>query len=268
MTVTKLLPDSLWQLIEPLLPALPARGPQGGRPPVPHRNCLTGILYVLWSGVPWEMVPLAAGWGSGVTCWRRLQAWQAAGVWEELHFVALDWLAREGRIDWGMAALDSSSVRAVGAGAATGPKPTDRAKPGSKRHVAVDGDGVPLAVILTGANRHDSQEAVPLLDAIPPLVGPHGGRPRQRPAAVLGDAAYGTAANRAAARQRGIVPLLAQPRREHGSGLGQWRWVVERTMAFLNHFRRLRVRYERKTALHEAFLHLACAVICCRILDN
>jgi transposase len=94
-----LLPDALWNLIEPLLPSLPGR-PQGGRPRLPDRACLTGILFVLRSGIPWEMLPQELGCGSGMTCWRRLRDWQEAGVWQLIHFVLLDWLGRYGQIDW------------------------------------------------------------------------------------------------------------------------------------------------------------------------
>jgi transposase len=112
----------------------------------------------------------------------------------------------------------------------TGPNPTDRARRGSKRHLICDGRGVPLAVRLTGANRNDSQEALALVDAIPPLRGARG-RPRQRPDFVLGDRGYDAAAIRGGLRTRHIVPLLPIRRTAHRSGLGRWRWVVERTFA-------------------------------------
>ena len=106
-----LVSDEMWAVIEPLLP--PERPkPKGGRPPLPHRAALTGILFVLKSGVPWEMLPQEMGCGSGMTCWRRLRDWQAAGVWKKLHRVLLDRLGRAGAIDWSRSCVDSASVPA------------------------------------------------------------------------------------------------------------------------------------------------------------
>jgi transposase len=187
--------------------------------------------------------------------------WQQAGVWDLIHFALLDWLARSDKIDWSRAVVDSCSIRAVYAETRPVRIPLDRAKRGSKRHLICDGRGVPLAVKLTGANRNDSEEALALVDAIPPLRGGRS-RPRFRPDCVLGDRGYDAAAIRRGLRLRHIVPLLAMRRTAHGSGLGRWRWVVERTFAWLNQFRRLRVRYDKRADIHEAFVTLACALIC------
>jgi transposase len=106
-----LVPDDLWAVIEPLLPP-PRPRPKGGRPPIPDRAALTGILFVLKSGLPWEMLPAEMGCGSGMSCWRRLRDWQEAGVWAALHRALLERLHGAGRIDWSRAALDSASVPA------------------------------------------------------------------------------------------------------------------------------------------------------------
>ena len=106
-----LVSNELWALIEPLLPVERPR-PKGDRPSLPRRAALTGILFVLKSGIPWETLPLEMGCGLGMTCWRRLRDWQAAGVWERRHRVLLDRRGRAGAIDWGRACLDSASVPA------------------------------------------------------------------------------------------------------------------------------------------------------------
>ncbi len=106
-----LVSDDLWAIVDPLLPPEPPR-PKGGRPRVPDRACLTGILFVLKTGIPWEYLPQEMGCGSGVTCWRRLRDWQAAGVWDRLHHTLLDRLGEADRIDWDRASLDSASIPA------------------------------------------------------------------------------------------------------------------------------------------------------------
>jgi transposase len=107
----ELVSDELWNTIEPLLPEEPPK-PKGGRPRVDDRAALAGIIFVLKSGIPWEMLPQEMGCGSGVTCWRRLREWQEAGVWERLHKVLLDRLGEADRIDWERASLDSASIPA------------------------------------------------------------------------------------------------------------------------------------------------------------
>jgi IS5 family transposase len=125
-------------------------------------------------------------------------------------------------------------------------------------------------VILSAANVHDSKLVEAALDAIPSLRRPHGarGRPRKRPEKLHADKGYDFARCRAACRKRGIAPRIARRGVESSERLGRHRWVVERTLAWLNRFRRLTVRYERRADLHQAFLSLACALICWRFLSH
>ena len=107
-----LLTDELWQRIEPLLPPKRPK-PKGGRPPVPDRATLTGILFILRTGTQWEYLPQEMGCGCGMTCWRRLHAWHKAGVWQRIWQTLLDELGMADAIDWSTSAMDSCSVRAV-----------------------------------------------------------------------------------------------------------------------------------------------------------
>jgi transposase len=152
-------------------------------------------------------------------------------------------------------------------GAHTGPNPTDRRKKGSKHHVVTDANGIPLATQVTAANRHDVTQLIPLVDAIPPVAGKPG-HPRSRPERVQGDRGYDSEPHRKELRKRRIQPILAKRNTEHGSGLGVFRWVIERTISWLHQYRRLRIRYERLPEIHEAFLTLGCALICFKCLNG
>ena len=259
-----LIPDELWSLIEPHLP--PERPIPYGRRPIPNRQALIGILFVLKTGIPWEYLPQEMGCGCGMTCWRRLRDWQKAGVWDRILKVLQDKLGEQDRIDWSRAALDSASVRAKGGGRRTGRNPTDRGKLGSKHHLIVDRKGIPLAQpTLTAANEHDSDHLGQVLDSIRPIRRPRG-RPRRRPAKLHADKAYDHRRCRLACRLRSIKPRIARRGVESSARLGRFRWVVERTLAWLHNFRRLAVRYERRDDIHQALLTLGTIMICWNFL--
>ncbi|HKB40850.1 MAG TPA: IS5 family transposase [Gemmataceae bacterium] len=261
-----LLPDALWAVLEPLLPPpKPRRFRFPGRKPLSHRQALTGILFVLKTGIPWEDLPVEMGCGCGMSCWRRLRDWQLAGIWFRLHQVLLAKLDDAGRIDWSRAAVDSSFARAFGGVEESGPNPTDRGRPGVKHHVLVDGQGIPLAVDETPANTPEIKELLPLVDSVGPRD-PATGEPRQQPERVYGDRGYDSEPHREALRERQIEPQLAKRRTEHGSGLGVYRWVAERFFAWAHGFRKLRLVTEKSQEMQLAFLNLACALICFRFL--
>ena len=259
----------LWEAIAPWLP--PERTDvRGGPPRVSNRAALAGILFILRHGLRWRDLPQELGYGSGVTCWRRLRQWQTAGVWTSVHRTLLNWLGDLGAIDWTRASVDSTSVRAKCGGEATGPNPTDRGKAGSTYPLLVDRQGIPLAVELSAAHGHDCKLLEPLLDAVPPIRRPLGqpGRPRFRPAKLHGDEAYDFDCCRQALRRRGITPRIARRGIESSERLGRVRWVVERTNAWVLAHRRLALRFDRHAASVLAFLHLACALICLRFLHQ
>ena len=249
-----LIDDDLWSRIEPLLPKRRRRNRQyAGRKPIPDRAVLTGILFVLRSGIPWNMLPREMGCGSGTTCWRRLVRWQRAGVWKRLHRVLLDRIAPARPARSGARRGRQCLAPRAARGKKTGPNPTDRRKAGSKHHVLTDAHGIPLVATLTAANRHDITQLLPLVDAMPPLRG------RRRPAGA--ETAPGprrprlrfAAASRPAPARGASPPSSPNAARPHGSGLGRTRWVVERTLAWLHRFRRLAVRYERRRAFTKRF---------------
>lgn len=261
-----LLPDDLWAQIEPLLPK-PRPHPKGGRPPLDNRKALTGIIFILKTGIPWEYLPAEMGCGCGMTCWRRLRDWYLAGVWQKIHGFFLKELRRAKRLACSRFLVDAIHVRAVGGGSQTGPSPVDRRKPGSKMHQITDARGVPLATRMTPANVNEVTQLLPLVDAVPNIAG-QVGHPRRRPRRLQGDTAYQSAAKEQELRRRKIEPVIGHRGRSHGSGLGKFRWFIERTLSWLKQFRRLRIRYERRAGFYYAFWKLASALICYRILNS
>jgi transposase len=152
-------------------------------------------------------------------------------------------------------------------GSETGPSPVDRGRPGSKHHLLVDATGIPLAFSVTGGNRNDVTQLIPLLDGVPAVRGAIG-RPRRRPDTLIADRGYDHDKYRRLVWQRGVKPVIAHRQTGHGSGLGRYRWVVERTFAWLHNFKRLLVRYERRADMHHALLALGCCLVCFRRLRN
>ena len=141
----------------------------------------------------------------------------------------------------------------------------DRGRRGSKHHLIACGAGNPLAVALSAANVNDVTQTIDLVDAVPPMRGKRG-RPRRRPRRLFGDGAYHLRRDRLALRARSIQAKIPRPGAKHGSGPGRERWVVERTLSWLHQYRRLRIRYERREDIHEAFLAIGCGLICFKAL--
>lgn len=246
------------------LPKKRRRKRHAGRLPLCDRRVLTGIVFVLRSGIPWEMLPREAA-----ALWHDVLAPSASVAAGTRLGSAAPSAARQAA-RCGRAGLFPGHRRQIfhtrrGRGKKSGPNPTDRRRPGSKHHLLTDAQGIPLSVILTGANRHDVTQLMPLVEAIPPVRGLRGA-PKHKPALVQADRAYDSNPLRALLAQRGIDTQIARRRTPHGSGLGKTRWVVERTISWLHQFRQLCIRFERLPSIHEAFLKLGCCLICWRSL--
>ena len=257
------MPVEFMDVLQPLLPPDMPVGLKGGRPLVRNGVVLPVIWYVLSTGVRWHDILPVVGC-SGRTAHRRLQRWQEIGVWEALHMKLLALLNRDGKLDLDVVVIDSTMVPAPGGGDDTGPNPTDRAKSGTKHTLLVDGNGVPLALHTTGANASDQKQLETIIHKFPHVKG-KSGRPKEHPEAALADRGYDSEANRLLLRWLGIEPFIAKRRTENGSGLGRFRWVVERTNAWLKGFKRMRVRWDRSSVIQSAWNALAMSVICFRL---
>ena len=172
------------------------------------------------------------------------------------------WRSRPDRLVGGVPGLGERAGKKEGE--RIGKNPTDRGKPGSKRHLVSDRKGVPLTVAFTATNVRPRlpKGFEELLDGIEPIKHPGRGRPRKRPEKLRADKDYDFPRWRKALRRRGIKGRIARRGVESGEKLGRHRWVVERTRAWLARYRRLSVRNERRSDIHEAFLHLGCSLIC------
>src|SRR5215831_16962762 len=250
--------DALWARVQPLLPP-PLPSLRGGRSRVDDRRVFGAILYVLRTGCQWNALPKELC--SSSTAHRRFQEWEAGGFFEELWRAGLVEYDELQGIDWEWQSVDGTMTKAPFGGAATGANPTDRGKKGTKRSLLTDGGGIPLSIMVAGANRHDKVLLEVTLDSA--MV------PRPKPSEdtrqhLCLDRGYDYATSREEAANRGYEVHIPLPRGEERSqpyaeGSKPRRCVVERTHSWLNRSRRLLVRWEKKVENYLAFLHLACA---------
>jgi len=252
--------DATWARIKPLLPP-PPYSLRGGRYRVDDRACFDAILYVLRTGCQWNALPKEEVGCSSSTAHRRFQEWEADGFFERLWAEGLtEYDALKG-LKWKWQAVDGTMSKAPLGGAETGPNPTDRGKSGVKRSMLTEGGGIPLAIVVAGANRHDKMLLAVTLDGL--MV------PRPEPSEkarqhLCLDRGYDYESSRSEAASRGYEVHIPLPRGQERSepypeGNKPRRWVVERAHSWLNRSRRLLVRWEKKTENYLAFLHLACA---------
>jgi putative transposase len=223
---------------------------------------MEGVLYVLKTGIPWRALPRC--FGPATTLHDRFQEWAAARVFDRLWERCLLVYDEEIGIEWTWQSMDGAMTKARLGGEATGPNPTDRAKSGTKRSLLTDGAGIPLAVVVAPANRNDCKLVEATLEArrvLPPAVSQH----------LCMDKGYDFPDVRTITqaywfvhhiRSRGEEALEMERNRKRKPH----RWVVERAHAWMNQFRRLLIRWERKVANYLAFVQFACAAIVFRHL--
>jgi transposase len=215
-----LVTDELWQHVQPLLPPPPLRRFRfPGRKPLGYRQILTGILFVLKTGIAWDDLPAELGCGCGKTCRHYLRLWHQAGVWRKLHALVLAELHGADQIDWERALIDASFTKAPEGGEDTGPSPTDRGKSGGKHHVMTDARGIPLSATVTAANGNEVTQVVAVLTDMAPVGGKPGPK-RRKPERRQGDRGYDSEPVRRGSRGRGIPPILAARQTDTAAGRG------------------------------------------------
>lgn len=267
------LSDSCWARIKPLLPKEKSRYRGrghwrrhiGGRPAADRRQLIAGILYVLRTGCQWNAAPRE--YGSGKTLHRYFQRWQRAGVFKRMWRDGLAEYDELKGLQWQWQAADGAMTKAPLGGAATGQNPTDRAKGGTKRSLLVEGRGLPLAIEVGAAQRHDVRLLAATLDGV---VIEQPEPSDEQPQHLCLDKGYAGEPVQGIAEERGYkvhVPDKAnakEKRQRKGGRRKARRWVVEVAHSWLNRFRRLLVRWEKKKANYLAMLYFACALICWR----
>jgi len=253
-------PNELEEVFENLLPPSPPR-PRGGRPRMSDKKAFYAIFYVLRTGIQWKALPKSLGAAS--TVHRRFQKWVSIGFFTDLWRLSLLVYDQMVGLEWEWQAMDGAMTKAPLGCENTGPNPTDRAKSGTKRHVLTESHGVPISLVVTGANRNDFKETNSVIENI--VI------PRPKPTKTK---------KQNLSLDKGFdYPEVAELLKEYGytahirsrgeemenkktiPGYRSRRWVVERTHSWMNRFRRILTRWEKKTENYEAFLHLTCAHI-------
>lgn len=219
--------------------------PGPGHPPAATVRVLATLRRFGREGTPWRSLQATPTEASGSTLRRRLADWAAANLLQRVHAVLVAMLRGDPTL-----IVDSCSVRAKRGGDLVGPNPTDRGKRGTKYHLAVAGDGVPVACAVTGANVNDTVLFERLFLTAFAVV--------TRIGTVFADKGYDAEANRDLCRAFGAEPQLHKRGRPHGSGLGKRRWPVERSNAWILENKRLAMRYDRKGFIVQSLLQAAC----------
>lgn len=253
------IPDELWNRIEPLLPD-PRKYPDGGRPTMDRRAAMTAIFYILRTGCQWKALPRSLGASS--TVYDYFRRWEQSGVFTSLWKHGLYEYDQKKGINWKWQSVDGCMTKAPLGGEAVGPNPTDRAKSGTKRSLLTDASGIPLALAIDGANRHDMKMLADTLGGLM-TVRPDPQDSRQH---LCLDKAYDFPDVRELAVELGYIPHIKArgeeiTARKTSPRYRARRWVVERSHSWLNRYRRILIRWEKLVDRYQAFLHFACAII-------
>lgn len=261
------LPRPLWRKLKKYLPKRKTNPKRGGRPRASHRAVANAIWYVLWTGCQWKAIHKDWFGVCASVVHERFQRWTAMGIFEKLmRRMAEHYARRRGGVGWRWQSMDSKHCPAPLGGDKTGKNPTDRAKLGAKINLMVDSRGAPVSVVLTGANRHDKISAVQL------IVSTTLKRPAHKEQHLCADKAYDANDLRQFAASAGyIAHIKVNPRRKGAESPPEEdppkkvyparRWIVERTISWLNKRRGLRTRWAKKAANWLAFVQIACAHI-------
>lgn len=255
--------------MEPLLPP-PKPHPLGcHNPRVPNRAAMNAIVLVLRTGMQWNALN-ATGICSSSSAHRRFMEWTQAGVF--LAFWKSGLLAYEelAGIDWSFLSMDGAMTKAPLGGDSTGPNPTDRGKKGTKRSLLTEADGIPVGLEVAGANKNDFKLVQQTLQSVPQELD----RPEpteQEPQGICMDKGYDYPETREQVRKAKLTPHIRRrgenkSKRKRYPGGKARRWVVERTHSWMNRFRRILVRWEKRNDTYLAMLHLVCGLICFRAL--
>lgn len=262
------IPDDLWSMIAPILGEEKKPG-SPGRPATSYRVVFDAVVYLLRTGCQWQALPREA-YAPPSTVHGIYRKWVKSGVFKRAWETLLLHYDEKVGIDWKWQSLDGAITKAPLGGEETGQSPVDRAKQGTKRSILTDGRGAPLSIVVTGANTHDKKVALSTLDSI--VV--------KRPEKIIYrihhlclDAGYDYADIIAGVlardyilhlRKRGEVRKEVEGEKKYPAR----RWVVERTHSWMNRFRRLLVRWEKKKENYEAMLHLASVLILYRLVTS
>ncbi len=254
------IPDELWEKIVSLLPPEKSKV-KPGRPRMEDRKAMNAIFYVLRTGIHWKALPRSLGASS--TVHDRFQEWQKAGVFKQIWQAGVIEYDDAKGIEWEWQIIDACITKSPLGGEATGPNPVDRAKSGTKRSLLTDGRGVPLGLSVAGSNRHDMKLTKSTLESTivdrPPVT-------EEKPQHLCADKGYDYPQVDTIVDEWGYTGHISRrgedtQQRQQIPGYRSRRWVVERTHSWMNRFRALLIRWEKKAANYLALLHFACAWI-------